>query len=356
MDKLASRQLTGHAALAAVLAFVAANPGHDDIIYKIIDKDLKIGIAATIVNSVYPDLIREFNVVLANDFQKFAHKVDFDKDTWFSSRKLDGCRAIIMFDAEGDIRFFSRAGNEFTALDAAKPDLQSLKLRNCCLDSEACILNPDGSENFAAVVGQIKKKNFTIPAPRLYLFDMVSLDEFTAGESKKTFAERQEDLAHALASYNGQILVHLDQVRVDSAAHLAAMSDDAQAKGYEGLIVRKDVAYCAKRSNDTLKVKAFLDREFEVLACEMSTKQMLRDGKKVAVDTLGSVVIEYQGNKVNVGSGFSDEEREKIFADPACIIGKQITVQYFEETTNKKGGASMRFPTKKTIWWEPRNI
>jgi DNA ligase-1 len=84
-------------------------------------------------------------------------------------------------------------------------------------------------------------------------------------------------------------------------------------------------------------------------------KQMLRNGQKVEVDTLGSVVIEYKGQKVNVGSGFSDAEREKIFADPSCIIGKQITVQYFEETENKKGTVSMRFPTKKTIWWEPRD-
>ena len=223
------------------------------------------------------------------------------------------------------------------------------------LDSEACILNPDGSENFAAVVGQIKRKNYTIPAPRLYLFDMVTLDEFGSGAAPDRFSVRQQRLDDIMRDYTGSMLVHLPQTVVESAEELAGLSDEAAAKGWEGLILRKDVPYEAKRSNDTLKVKRFLDAEFTVLACEMGKKQMLRNGQKVEVDTLGSVVIEYKGQKVNVGSGFSDAEREKIFADPSCIIGKQITVQYFEETENKKGTVSMRFPTKKTIWWEPRD-
>jgi hypothetical protein len=32
------------------------------------------------------------------------------------------------------------------------------------------------------------------------------------------------------------------------------------------------------------------------------------------------------------------------------IVGKTITVQYFEETTNDKGGISLRFPTVKHIY------
>lgn len=356
LDKLSSRQLTGHSAILAVLAFIAANRAYEELIYKIIDKDLKIGVGATIINSVFDKLIPEFDVILANDFQKVAHKVDFESDVWFSSRKLDGCRTIVMIDGAGEVRFFSRQGNEFTSLDSAVADIKSLGLRNAVLDSETCILNDDGSENFAAVVGQIKKKNFTIPAPRLYLFDMVKLEEFQAGHSSDIFSVRQANLANALASYFGQVLIHLEQIKVDNAEHLAAMSDNASNRGYEGLIVRKDVAYEAKRSNDTLKVKKFLEAEFSVLDVEMSTKQMLKNGQKVEVKTLGSVVIEYKGNKVNVGSGFTDEERERIYKEPDSIIGKQIAVQYFEESSNKAGGVSMRFPTKKHIYWTPRDL
>ena len=36
------------------------------------------------------------------------------------------------------------------------------------------------------------------------------------------------------------------------------------------------------------------------------------------------------------------------------IVGKMITVQYFEETNNDKGGISLRFPTVKHIYDKQR--
>ena len=38
------------------------------------------------------------------------------------------------------------------------------------------------------------------------------------------------------------------------------------------------------------------------------------------------------------------------------IIGKIITVQYFEETKNDKGGISLRFPTVKHIHGSKREL
>jgi DNA ligase-1 len=38
------------------------------------------------------------------------------------------------------------------------------------------------------------------------------------------------------------------------------------------------------------------------------------------------------------------------------IIGKLITVQYFEETHNQNGGISLRFPTVKHIYDGERDM
>ena len=38
------------------------------------------------------------------------------------------------------------------------------------------------------------------------------------------------------------------------------------------------------------------------------------------------------------------------------IVGKTITVQYFEETANDKGGISLRFPTVKVVHGEKREL
>ena len=65
---------------------------------------------------------------------------------------------------------------------------------------------------------------------------------------------------------------------------------------------------------------------------------------------LGGVYVDYKGNKVKFGSGFSDKEREVFFNDPDLIIGKVIEVQYFEETENQKDdGVNLRFPTYKKV-------
>jgi hypothetical protein len=47
---------------------------------------------------------------------------------------------------------------------------------------------------------------------------------------------------------------------------------------------------------------------------------------------LTSVTVVHRGNRVGVGSGFTAEERIRFAKDPSLIIGKTITVKYFEES------------------------
>lgn len=65
--------------------------------------------------------------------------------------------------------------------------------------------------------------------------------------------------------------------------------------------------------------------------------------------TLGALACDYKGYKVNVGSGFSDEDRKRMWQHPENIIGKIVTVKYKEETKNKDGGISIQFPVFETI-------
>ena len=58
----------------------------------------------------------------------------------------------------------------------------------------------------------------------------------------------------------------------------------------------------------------------------------------------------HKGNTVSVGSGFSIEDRNHYYNNPNDIVGKEITVQYFEESTDKTGKHSLRFPVCKTVY------
>ena len=96
LDDLSSRKITGHDAVAAVNGFVIANCDTvrlEDIIYSIIDKDLKIRCGAKVINKAKPNLIPEFNVALA---QEYKGKCDWQNEDWYASGKLDGVRLSLI--------------------------------------------------------------------------------------------------------------------------------------------------------------------------------------------------------------------------------------------------------------------
>ena len=62
--------------------------------------------------------------------------------------------------------------------------------------------------------------------------------------------------------------------------------------------------------------------------------------------------------------GITEAEKEELLAEmekiqiymDGSIVGKIITVQYFEETKNDKGGISLRFPTVKIVHGDKREV
>ena len=61
-------------------------------------------------------------------------------------------------------------------------------------------------------------------------------------------------------------------------------------------------------------------------------------------DRLGKVYVDFKGNEVGVGSGFTDEQRDYFWNNPEEILNKIIEVKYKEETKNKDGTESLQFP------------
>ena len=84
--------------------------------------------------------------------------------------------------------------------------------------------------------------------------------------------------------------------------------------------------------------------------------RVIVDGLEVEEEMLSNVVIEHKGCDVGVGSGFNQEERRLYFNNPERIIGKTITVQYFEETLNQDGCHSLRFPVVKHVYENGRTV
>jgi len=359
LDDLRNREITGHAAIAAVHAFIAANaPEYEDLVYMILDKNIEVRMGASLINKIWPNLIPEFKVCLAKSYNDYVEKVNFKKDNWYSSRKLDGVRMITIIDKDGNINFYSREGNEFVTLEVVRKELESFNLKNITFDGELCIIDDDGKEDFKAAVSQIKRKDFTIENPRYKIFDLLPTEAFREGIYEKKFSERLQDMIHFMKTHRPKHIETVRQILVKSVEHLSEMSGYASENGWEGLIIKKDIPYVAKRSNDMLKVKKFFEDEYEVIGIEVAPTRIISKitGLEETVDLMARANILHKGNIVGVGSGWSLDQREKYRNSPELLVGKQITVSYFEESQDKDGKVSLRFPTVKHIWEEKRDI
>ena len=356
LDALAARQATGHDAIKCVNGFINCFPQHEKLIYNIIDKDLEIRAGAKVLNKAIPGLIPEFNVALA---QKYEPKLaSFGKDTnetWYASRKLDGVRCLAVVDVEGNCTLYSRMGKEFTTLNKIKYAIEATGIINTVFDGEICIIDEDGNEDFQSVMKELRRKDHQIENPTFMLFDMIHKTDFENNKSTKILSER----LHKLRSWLGpryatkNTLRYLDQYVITDNKHFDKWAQMATDNNWEGFMLRKDVAYEGKRTKNLLKVKKFHDAEYTVVDCDVSSMAVVRDGKEEQETMLAQVYIEHKGHLVKVGSGFSQEQRIKYLTED--IVGKTITVQYFEETHNDKGGISLRFPTVKHIYENERD-
>jgi|TARA_B100000035_G_scaffold124210_1_gene105752 DNA ligase-1 len=351
LDMLNTRVVTGHDAIALVNGFAYSN-SDGELIYKIIDKNLDIRAGDKVINKAVPNLVPTFSVALA---QEYKGKCDWD-DRWYASRKLDGVRCLAVVDQNGDCTLYSRMGKELTTLNRVKEAIENTGIINHVFDGEICLLDENGNEDFQGVMKELRRKDHQIENPRFMVFDMMHKSEFDAGKGNTPLTER----LRMLRAWQGgrftcaKTLQYVDQVQINDNDHFETWNKISAEKGWEGFMLRKNVGYEGKRSKNLVKVKKFHDAEYKVIDYDTDTAEVVRNGRSETIEMLSQVWIEHKGHKVKVGSGWTQDQRLQYM--DGSIVGKIITVQYFEETTNDKGGISLRFPTVKVVHGEKREV
>ena len=358
LDALADREITGHLAISYVNGFISANPDYEELIFNIIDRNLKTRSTTSMINKIVPGLVPTFDVALADTYKDSTKKkVDFNKDSWYVSRKLDGVRCIAYVDESGEPKFFSRSGKEFDTLGKIAEQIKKAGLRKIVLDGEICMVDDNGDEDFQGIIKEIKRKDHTIQTPKFLVFDILHQDEFDNKTSDRIFSERQDELETFFNTYDFDgFIEQVYQFYVDSEEDLQDHMDTAVQFNWEGLMLRKDAPYQGKRSSDIMKVKKFHDAEYVVIDTENAINRVIVNGREVEEEMLRNVIVEHKGNRVQVGSGFSQSQKRYYYQNPEEILGKTITVQYFEETTDQNGNHSLRFPVIKAIYENNRDF
>ena len=190
-NDLTLRRYTGHDAIRIVNAYINKFPEQEELVYCILDKDLKTKVGVKLINKVIPDFIPEFSVALA---EKYDPKLVEWEDEWFVSRKLDGVRCLAIVDSFGNTTFYSRTGKEFTTLGVVADGIASLGLSDVVFDGELCLIDEDGNEDFQGIMKQLRKKDHTIENPSYKIFDMMTQDEFKAKKSNDNLYQRYKEL------------------------------------------------------------------------------------------------------------------------------------------------------------------
>jgi bifunctional non-homologous end joining protein LigD len=236
-------------------------------------------------------------------------KAPFDSPDWIFEIKLDGYRAITVFDAAGKPRLWSRNG---LALEAKFPGianaLSKLKLRSTILDGEVVAVDENGIPRFQLL--QRFQKQPTAPTI-YYVFDVLwhNGDDITG----KSILERRTVLERIIEPVAG---IQLGQYIETEGKALFALTKE---KGMEGIIAkRKDSIYRpGKRTSDWLKIKARLQQEFVVGGFTAP-----KGGRKY----VGAVVLgAYTKGKLTLygyaGSGFSEKGLKDAVErmQPLCI-------------------------------------
>lgn len=323
--------------IAMCQGFVSYHVEHKDFLSSIITKTLKLGVDTKLCNTVYgSDFIYLHEVMQGSSREKLRLK---NGETFYLTQKLNGVRGTYV---DGEI--ISRQGIAFTNLDHIIAELK--KMENICgkpmvFDGELIRKNIDNlsdSENFRIGTGIINSDDTDKSCIEFVLFDCLPLDEFREGKSKASFAKRRDmlyDLFYNQKRENTRSVpvqyISNDETTIDG------FLERADELGWEGLMLNLDAPYECKRSTKLIKIKTFKYSDLRIVGYEEGT------GKYVGM--LGSVIVEYKGGAVAIGSGLSDEQRVNYWKNPEELIGKIVQVKFKEETMDKKTGLkSLQFP------------
>lgn len=275
--------------------------------------------------------MKNWNVQLAHNIND--HPIA--PSEWFTlTQKLNGIRGTFY---RGEV--LGRNGTRYSGLEHIVKVLAPYS--DFVFDGELTLADPGpltDSEAFRAAAGLVRRKNGDKSNLALTIFDAIPVSEFENGTSRTTYRARREELDKLDSRFAGmpniRILPTLYQGSDPSV--IAPLLRKMTADGKEGLIANLDTAYQCRRNTGILKIKQFHTMDLPILRCEPGSGEF--------ANTLGSFIVDFQGNEVGVGVGFTREQRDYFWRTQDDLRGKLVEVKYKEVSANNHGGQSLQFP------------
>lgn len=347
------------------------NKKYKSILIDIITKSLTLGINAKSINKVWDNFIPDYEVQQGERLENNIDKLIESGRKIIVTQKYDGQRCsarvenhnVIMYSRNGKIyEGMHQLENELSKLEDGMYDgellinvkderdnnnvPQFIKKYDCEFSQDLLnkIYAPKESKELfkdtASLVNSDLEDKYNV---NIWLYDMTPLENFDKMEDydvpvevrKKELKERVQKVASECPHlketkylYEGEFdnTIIQDLLKQVIELHQEGMMINVYGSPYE-----------FNRSKNMLKVKQMYPIDLRVID--------VLEGSGANKGKAGALLVNYKGNPLKVGSGLTKELREKFWEDKNSIIGKIITIKYFEETTNKKDNSkSLRFP------------
>jgi DNA ligase 1 len=346
-ELLSTRQLTGDDARSAIeLALSASTQSQwNDWYRRVLIKDLRCGVSEKTINKIKKGAVPVFECMLAHDGANHEKKITGVK---LLEPKLDGVRCITVVNYEArTVIQYTRNGkvleNFSHIADALLDNIDDLG-RSYVLDGEVV------SSSFQTLMKQVhRKEDVKSTDARLMLFDILPLSEFQKGKSTLGQKRRSALLKTLTPIFNkcGSIDV-IEQTEVDLGSYVGELqfkqyNKDAIDAGFEGIMIKDpNAVYECKRSASWLKQKPFIEVSLAIVDIEEGTGK--NEGR------LGALICEGEDDgkviRVNVGSGFTDDQRFEYWMDKESLVGQIVEVRADAATRSQDSEAlwSLRFP------------
>ena len=353
-DALYRRRLTGHAARDAIqLAMgVATKEQWNDWYRRILIKDMRAGFGEKSVNTVAKKekktqySVPVFECMLAHDGANHESKITGKK---ILQKKLDGVRCLTVVDYESrTVTMYTRNGKELVNFphitDYLTTNLDNIA-RSYVIDGEIM------SATFQDLMKQVHRKdNVQSSDAVLNVFDIIPLSEFKSGKGSMGQRRRLNFIKENFSKIFGDSgcieIVSWIEVDLDTLVGEVEFKDFNKQmldQGYEGVMIKDvDAPYECKRTVSWLKQKPFIEVSLAVVGVEEGTGK--NEGR------LGAIICEGTDDgkfiRVNVGSGFTDDQRIEFWDAKDSLIGQIVEVRADAATRNQDSEDvwSLRFP------------
>lgn len=322
--------------VCTVCAFVRSlsDQNEAEVYIQILSKTLRLGVTAKTVNKVIPGLIPEWEVQQAFPIDKYH----IPPGTWFTlTQKLNGVRATYY-----NGQLYARSGLTYTGLEHIADALSNAAPNDLVFDGELTLKDRGGlsdNEAFRVATGIINSDAVDKTMICFTVFDVIPAEEFESGASKDNYSTRRLLLnkIETLLSLSGSVKILPILYCGTNQSKIDELLDQMVREDKEGLMLNLDVPYQRKRHSGILKIKRFYTMDLPILRCE--------EGSGRLKGTLGALILDYMGNEVGVGSGFTDEQRHSYWQRRDSLPGTLCEVKYKEISSDKNtGNKSLQFP------------